>query len=222
MLWNRAITQRSRSLALSRSHRPPNDSALRLVRTPVKIYSFPTGLLLLAAATTQPSPPGRSYAIWALLFLGIAIVLFLLEVIVPSGGVIGLLSALCTVVGVVMLFQVDTILGLIGAIVALAVIPFLFLLALKMWPHTPIGQMLTLKHPPPVDDQTNDRDAPQPVELVGAQGKALTDLHPIGTCMINGHRTECLATTGLIRSGSPVRVVSVTGLEIKVRPVSET
>lgn len=137
--------------------------------------------LSLAATTTSPPQPDKSYAIWAVILLGIAVVLFFLEVIVPSGGVIGLLSALCTVAGIVMLFRIHTVLGLVGAILSLAAVPFLFFFALRLWPSTPIAQMLLLKQPQRATEQAaaNSTDSQGSGPLVGAEGQAMTDLHPV-------------------------------------------
>ena len=170
--------------------------------------------LLAQAAPNQPAA-GPNYAAWGVILLGIALALFFVEVIVPSGGIIGFLSACCMIAGIVMLFKFDTTLGLIGAILSLIAVPFLFAFAIKVWPNTPIARMLMLKNPPRQDAQ-DDAGVP-PDQLVGKQGKAMTDLRPVGTCLIDGQRKQCLAVTGLIRSGSAIRVVSADGMEIKVR-----
>lgn len=155
------------------------------------------------------------YAIWALICFGVAIALFFVEVFVPSGGIIGFFAAAALVGGVVMLFKINTTLGLIGATVSLAAVPFLFAFAIKLWPETPMARWLTLKSPPPI--QTESGTIAHDTSLLNATGKAVTDLRPIGACVINGKRIECLATTGMIHSGQKVRVVSVDGLEVKVK-----
>lgn len=168
--------------------------------------------LVLAAAAPPPSDTG--YVVWALALLGVAVLLFFVEIMVPSGGVIGFISAMSLIGGIVMLFKFNTQVGLIGAILSLLAVPFLFAFALKLWPSTPIARMLLLKNPPR-DDDANQGDSP-PGNLVGARGKAVTDLRPIGKCLIDGRRIECVAQTGLIRSGSGVHVVSHEGMTIKV------
>lgn len=162
---------------------------------------------------------------WAILLLAIAVVLFFAEMFIPSGGLIGLFAAAAAVAGVVLLFKVDTTIGLIGALVCVAGLPFLFMVALKIWPNTPIARMLTLRNPPRADGaeagDTPVRDPHAPDPLIGVQGKALTDLRPVGACLIDGRRTECLAETGVIRAGTAVRVVAVDGTQIKVKEIAE-
>jgi membrane-bound ClpP family serine protease len=156
-----------------------------------------------------------TYAVWAVVLLGIALILVIVELFIPSGGLIALCAAASTVGGVVMLFQVNRTLGLVGAIVAVLGVPFIIALSLRVWPHTPIAKMLTIETP------TRDPDAPpMPNEdgpKVGAHGKALTDLRPVGTCLIDGKRLECLAEAGVIRAGSAVKVILSDGLQVKVR-----
>jgi len=173
----------------------------------------------LAQVGTSPTPNDESYAIWAIILIGVAFVLFFLEVFVPSGGLIGFLSAVSLVAGIVMLFRINTTLGLISAIVSLIAVPFLFFFALKLWPNTPIAQLLLLKNASKNQAETQEDPThnESPDSLVGASGQAITDLHPVGTCLINGHRQQCLAQDGMISRNSRVRVVSADGMEIKVR-----
>ena len=156
-----------------------------------------------------------SRIIGAVILIAIALIFFFLEVFVPSGGLLALLAAVALIVGVVMLFYVNTTLGLIGLVLSLVAIPFLVAFGMKIMPNTPIGRLLTLKNPPPADDPAEA--AASRKDLVGATGKALTDLRPIGTCLINGERTECMAERGVIEAGQPVRIVLADGMQIKVR-----
>lgn len=177
--------------------------------------------MLLAQAASGQAPSDDSYAVWAVVLLGVAVVLFFVEIIVPSGGIIGVFSAVSLVMGIVMLFRINTVLGLVGAMVSLIAAPFLFFFALKLWPSTPIAQMLLLK-----DTRASTHEGDHPADastaIVGLEARALTDLRPVGTCLINGQRRECLAVGGVIRAGATVRVVSATGMEIKVRPMEST
>jgi len=143
--------------------------------------------------------------LWAVICIGLALLLFVLEVFVPSGGVLGFLSGVALVVAIFLLFRVDQTLGLIGAIVSLIAIPF----------FTPIGRMLTLSggHGVAVTGRQPVADKP----VVGAVGRTVTDLHPVGTCLFEGKRIECLADRHYIDREKPVRVVAVDGMQVRVR-----
>ena len=97
-------------------------------------------------------------------------------------------------------------------------------LALKIMPNTPIGRRIIL-----MDNRSDEqlaRDHLNKVEeaaaidgLIGAQGRALTDLRPGGTIRIDGEDVEAFAETGYVEAGNDVEVVSVHGRQIKVRQV---
>lgn len=158
--------------------------------------------------------------VWGFVLLGIALVLFMAEVFVPSGGIIGIAAAGCAIVGIVMLMMFDKVVGLITAVLALAALPFLFAFAIKVFPNTPIGRLISLQNRQQrLMDPDRHPAQDSPSNLVGAQGQAMTDLRPVGTCRIGDQRRECLAETGVIEAGSQVKVVSVDGMQIKVRRV---
>ncbi|MCC6582052.1 MAG: hypothetical protein IT440_16595 [Phycisphaeraceae bacterium] len=150
------------------------------------------------------------YVLWAVLCLAIAFILFFIEIFVPSGGLLGILSFSALVGGIALLFKVDTTVGLIGAIAALVAIPFLFALAVKIWPNTPLFKYILLKTPPPRPPVTGGEPLVQ--VNVGDRGRTLTALRPVGTCLIHQQRLECLTEGRVIEAG-------VDGTQIKVRPV---
>jgi len=181
--------------------------------------------LLAQAATGQPDAGGYE-VLWAVILLAVALVLLIVEVFVPSGGIVGLFAAVALVAGIVMMFRVNTTLGLISAIFVLIALPFVLGFVLKLWPHTPIGRRLVLANPVrplnKLEDQSSSMAASDPQALVGQRGKAITDLHPVGTCLIQDQRRECLADGQIIRAGSTVQVISADGMQIKVRPDDQT
>jgi len=186
---------------------------------------FSTGQLLAQSTLGQTTPTGGTdqLLVWAIVLIGVAVVLFFAELFVPSGGILGLIAATCLIAGIVMLFQFDTVWGIIGIIASLIALPFAFSLGLWVWPSTPIGRALTLggndKDTNALDGQappdTTSHDAEVPV---GTEGKALTELRPVGTCLFEGGRHECLSVTGVVEPGTQVKVVSSDGMQIKVKP----
>ena len=185
-----------------------------------------TGCSLLAQVPAgQPAPNNSELLVWAVVLIGMAAAFFLAELFVPSGGLLGACAALCLIGGVVMLFRVDTTVGLIGAIVSLLAIPIAFMGALYIWPSTPIGRALTLGANDEDENSAYDGQAPMtapqhnPGVAVGTLGKTLTDLRPVGTCLFDGRRQECLAETGVIGKDTQVKVISADGMQLKVRPI---
>jgi len=163
---------------------------------------------------------GDDVAIWSLVFFAVALLLFFLEIFFPSGGILGVLSAGCVLTGIVLLFRVDTTYGVVASIVTIVSLPFLFALAMKIWPNTPIGRAMILHATASGDAGTGEATAARMralSSLVGQVGEAKSELRPIGQCVIDGERRECLAVGGMIPAGEKVRVIAADGIQIKVR-----
>lgn len=165
------------------------------------------------------------HVIWAIIFLGMALVVFLVELFVPTGGILAVVSTVCAITGVVFLFWVDTTVGLIGALVVLIAAPVLIGFAMRIWPHTPLGRAMTLSaEQVPVTRAAKPEYAgtPEPEDArVGQRGTTATDLRPVGACIINGQRIECISARGIIPRGTAVVIVDVDGLAIRVEPADD-
>ncbi|GAB4519764.1 MAG: hypothetical protein Tsb0013_23510 [Phycisphaerales bacterium] len=161
--------------------------------------------------------------IWGTVLIGVGFVLALIEIFIPSMGLIAAVAGLCALAGVVALFQEGAAWGFtgLGAVIIGAIGAFIF--AIKILPHTPMGRGLILgdfdEEQP--DDHLRESAERRALEqaLEGATGVARTDLRPVGSADIEGARVEVIARTGAIEAGTPVRVVEVRGNEVYVRPV---
>ena len=78
-----------------------------------------------------------------LIVLGIG--LAVLEVLVPSGGVLAFLSIASIFAAVVVGFRSGPVVGLIILISVIIGMPTGLVLAVKCWPHTPIGRRVLLR-----------------------------------------------------------------------------
>ncbi|MEM6334801.1 MAG: NfeD family protein [Planctomycetota bacterium] len=179
-------------------------------------------LTLLAQAAPAAPPVATSAAnsntmlFAALVLIGAAAALFVVEVFVPSGGILGIISALCLAAGSACMFGVNTAAGLITSALAIAAVPVALYAAMRLMPHTPIGQWLTLGQTL-ADPATTNPEHRNDQVAVGDTGTALTDLRPVGACRINGHRLECLAIGPAIEPGQTVQVIAAEGFETRVR-----
>jgi membrane-bound ClpP family serine protease len=160
---------------------------------------------------------------WGLGLLAASLLLIVVEVFVPSMGVIAIVAAACAVAGVICMFRVSLGWG-VASLATVAVLgPMAFGFALKVWPSTPIGRAM-LGEPTPEEAEAarqaamKERDAL--LALVGAEGKVLTDLRPVGVVEIDGRRYEALSESSLIRAGARVRVTVIEGSRMKVRSLS--
>ena len=66
--------------------------------------------------------------------------------------------------------------------------------------------------------ETGYISSPPREDLVGAEGVAITDLHPAGTAMIGGERLDVVSAGGFITKDERVRVVRSEGYRHVVEP----
>ena len=159
--------------------------------------------------------------LWGIILLGTAAFLGVIELFIPSAGIIGICALLVAVAGVICLWTFETAWGITGLLSVLVIAPTGTYFGFKVLPYTPMGKGLILSNPEPGDPEILKTEAShaERVGLVGQVGDAITDLRPIGVVKIDGHRHDAVAESGYIPSGSMVRVVSADGIQLKVRQV---
>jgi len=161
--------------------------------------------------------------IWATLCLAAAVVIFLLELLIPSGGLLGVLAAVFFIASLIMFYGVSTMVGIIMSIISLAATPFLIAFAIKIWLTTPIARLLTLNNPPGIRDarqpgKAGSEQTQDERDVIGATGVALTDLHPVGSCQVAGRKFDGIAEGAFIQKGTKVRVLGRSGAQLRARP----
>ncbi|MFK7883177.1 MAG: NfeD family protein [Phycisphaerales bacterium] len=152
--------------------------------------------------------------------LGLSLLLIVMEAFIPSGGIIGIVAAVCAIAGVIALWRFSMIWGVSGLLTVAVLGPMCFIWAMRIMPHTAFGRQLLGPDSEVLAEaqreaRQSERDAR--LALLDAQGVALTDLRPVGTVEIDGEQHEASAEGGLIDRGQAVRVTGVSGLEIRVR-----
>ncbi len=166
------------------------------------------------------------FLLWGFGLFALAALILVLELFIPSAGLLGALSGIAAIAGVVSFFRHSTTWGLasLGALIVLT--PVSISLLLKVWPHTPVGRRMILGSPGTEGEEharagalEREKERLELEALIGKQGKALTDLRPVGEIDIEGARHEGLALGPAIEQGDAVRVVDVEGFTLKVRRV---
>ncbi len=158
---------------------------------------------------------------WVAIFTVAALALFVVEILVPSGGLIGSLSLVSLLGANVALFFISITAGVIGLIASAVLVPAAVALGVKVFPHTFIGRRLILADRQPADENVHysSDTSDNYTGLVGKRGVVVTEMHPVGTVKFDDRRIECLSDRGIIERGTSVEVVTVQGIEVKVRPV---
>lgn len=144
-----------------------------------------------------------------LLFL-VAVVLILLDIIIPSGAML-LVAGIAAGLGSVLFgFRDSFSTGLTFLILFLAAIPILFMAFLHLWPKTGLGKKILGEIPKAQSYQWSDATRlSDPKQLIGVNGVADSELLPSGTVRIEGHSFEALSDGPPIHRGDTVRVVRI-------------
>lgn len=157
------------------------------------------------------------YESFALFIIGI--ILVLLEFFVP-GGIIGLLG-FSAVVGSLFLASADPVNMTISLLIAITVSILVAILLVKVF-----GMKMNFFRKMILTDATKTEQGyvshPNRVDLLGIEGKAITDLRPSGTALINAERVDVVTEGGFISKGTTVKVVKVEGSRIVVRDNPDT
>jgi membrane-bound serine protease (ClpP class) len=167
----------------------------------------------------------ESYLIWGIGLLAAALLLVMLEAFLPSAGMIGLLAAAVAIGGIVCLFKVSIVWGIIGIFVFIGVGGVGFIFALSIMPNTRFGRRLVHGDDPnALADESEDSAPPSEAgaefeHLIGKEGVVVSDLRPVGAIKIGDDRHQAISEVSYIRTGTRVRVTSVDGTQIKVRPL---
>lgn len=160
--------------------------------------------------------------VWSALLLLLGLTLVVVEVFIPSGGILGFLSISALVAGVVMAFYhrgAET--GFLFLGITAVAVPVALAMAFRWWPQTPMGKRLLLQVP---DADEVLPDSPQRRflrEMVGKIGVAKTLMLPSGAIVVEGHTIDALSEGMSIEAGQRVRVLEVRGNRVLVRPAEE-
>lgn len=163
---------------------------------------------------------------WGFGLFALAFLLLTLELFIPSGGILGGMSAISAVSAVVAFFKFSTGWGLTASAALLVLAPVSVSLMIKVWPHTPVGRRLILGSPgteraehAKAEAEARHTEKLAHEALIGQEGTALTAMRPVGEIEVDGTRYEGLAQGEMIDTGTQIRVVGLDGTSLKVRAV---
>lgn len=165
----------------------------------------------------------ESLLLWGLALLAAAALLIMVEIFIPSGGLISIVAVILAIVGVVCLFRYDVGWGIGGTAAVLILGPTIAFAALHIWRSTPMGRR-AIGAPTEEEIEARHRaeeeDRRRREAMIGLEGVTLTDLRPVGVVEIQGRRHEAVSETAMVARGTPVRVTAVEGNQLKVRALA--
>lgn len=151
-----------------------------------------------------------------LMALGVA--LLILEIFIPSHGILTLGGLGFLAAGVVMIFRTSETAGYITLLLLVVALPVLAVTAVKVWPRTPIGRRIVAPNPQLTEEDTGELER-QLAPFIGRTGRTLTPLRPSGYGLFDGRRVPCVAEIGMIESGVEVEAIAIRGRALCVRPI---
>ncbi|NQX65394.1 nodulation efficiency protein NfeD [Paenibacillus alba] len=145
---------------------------------------------------------------------GLGLILLILELVVPSFGILSVLGAICLFGGVLMASsdpkEAALMLG-IALLIAIVVIAF----AIRTFKHRGVWNRFILR-----EQLTTDKgftSSPDRAHLISLTGEAITPLRPAGTAIIQGERIDVVTNGSFIPIGTSIVVVEVEGSRVVVK-----
>jgi membrane-bound ClpP family serine protease len=158
---------------------------------------------------------------WAAILLLLGVSLAVLEIFVPSGGVIGFLSITSVLAAIGLAFYRGPWYGLSFLGMAVLALPAVLVAALHYWPETPMGRRIMLGAPKSEEVLPENDDRRLLKALVGRVGQAKSLMLPSGLVLIDGRHIDALSEGMAIEKGQWVQVVEVRGTRVVVRPTDK-
>jgi membrane-bound ClpP family serine protease len=187
-------------------------------------------VLHLAQAATQAATPtgDSSYLVWAGVLVGVAVALLVLELFVPSGGLLGVLCALAAIGSVVAFFAYDSTWGAVSLISYFVAGPMVLLFVMRLWSQSSFARRLVLggdsedlglsvEEAAYASERARAERVAQLRGLIGAEGVTLSPLRPVGFIRIGSEKIDALAEGGVIDRNVPVVVVDIVDGQVRVR-----
>jgi membrane-bound serine protease (ClpP class) len=142
----------------------------------------------------------------------LAVAVLITEVIIPSGGLLGILAAGLIGFSLYTVFaEISVNAGYLFLIADVVTLPLIFLAGLKMLARSPAALRKDLSSAAGVTSQAAGLES-----CLGKEGVTLTNLRPSGIALIEGKRLDVVSRGEFIEKDVPIVVSSVTGNQIIV------
>lgn len=154
---------------------------------------------------------------WAILLLLVGCALVVLEVFIPSGGIISILSAVAFIAAIVVASwespTTGPVTGFVFAAITLFTVPTLVAIAFKYWPKTRMGKAFLGELPRAEEVVPEDPRR----SLIGRVGVARSKMLPSGAVEVDGQMVDAVSQGQAIEPGTYVVVVEVRANRVIVR-----
>lgn len=158
---------------------------------------------------------------WAILLLVLGCVFVVLEVFIPSGGIISILAAVAFITSILIASwegpTTGPATGFAFAAITVFAVPTLVAIAFKYWPKTRFGKAFLGELPS--EDEVLPEDPRR--ALIGRVGVARSKMLPSGAVEIDGQMIDAITHGQAIEPGTYVVVTEVRANRVVVRPAGK-
>lgn len=154
----------------------------------------------------------------AIVLVTIGLFVVVLELFIPSAGMLGVLAAVLLISGVIVGFLESAVAGTFLLLAVALILPILFALMIKVWPNTPIGRRIMVEAPKSTDVLPISEHLDEMKLLVGKIAVAKTKMLPSGIVEIDDKPFDAVCEGFAIEVGDRVKVVAVRSNRIYVQP----
>jgi membrane-bound serine protease (ClpP class) len=157
-------------------------------------------------------------SLWIAALVVVGLGMILLEVFVPSGGVLGLLAVAALGAGVITAFyELGALAGLAVLTGVFVAVPIVLVLAFRWFPLTPLGRRVLPPAPEHHDVVPDVAERQRLRGLIGRFGRTTSELLPWGHVEVDGRRIDAVSEGGPIAENTRIEVVGVQGRAVVVR-----
>ncbi|TSB46839.1 nodulation protein NfeD [Alkalicoccobacillus porphyridii] len=157
------------------------------------------------------------FAGWeAIILFAVGVILIVIEIFVPGFGVFGVLG-IAAILGGMFLASFSTTIMLLSVAVALVVSIIAAVILFKYFGNRGPWKKIVLNEATTSEKGYISNETRQ--ELTTLQGRALTELRPVGAAQFGEERLDVVSEGGYIGQGSLLKVVYTSGSRIVVREV---
>ena len=156
---------------------------------------------------------------WLAIGLAAAGVLaIILEVFIPSAGIIGIAGLGSIIASIVIAYQrLGNLIGSIYLAVVLVLVPVFIVLYFRFFPRSPVGRWLISQDRQDASKGYSSFTAEKYTDLIGKEGTTLTILRPVGMVRIDGQKYSAVTGGEFIEKDKLIKVVKVEGSRVVVR-----
>ena len=151
-----------------------------------------------------------------LILLAAGLFLLLMEIFIPSYGLLTIGGLGSLVGGLYLAFGISSTFGIVCLVLVAVILPIEIVIGVKIFPHTWVGHRIVIA--PREKTRRSERSSNEAIlDLEGKEGFTTSACRPAGVAEIDNNRVDVVAEGTIIEAGRPVKVVKVDGNRVVIR-----